>query len=49
MAYMEEFDQQAKDWRQKTFMPDPILAAALERVNQLERENPTPFRPFREK
>ena len=48
MAYMEEFDQQAKDWRQKTFMPDPILAAALERVNQLERENPTPFRPFRE-
>lgn len=49
MAYMEEFDQQAKDWRQKRFMPDPILAAALERVNQLERENPTPFRAFREK
>jgi hypothetical protein len=47
-------------WRHKESMPDPIvrprhlvitrnaLQAALERVNQMERDNPMPFKKMKE-
>eukprot|EP00321_Phaeocystis_globosa_P001528 CAMPEP_0118831310 /NCGR_PEP_ID=MMETSP1162-20130426/30243_1 /TAXON_ID=33656 /ORGANISM="Phaeocystis Sp, Strain CCMP2710" /LENGTH=114 /DNA_ID=CAMNT_0006762713 /DNA_START=54 /DNA_END=398 /DNA_ORIENTATION=+ len=45
---MVTFEEQGRAWRHKRFMPDPLLQAALERVNQLERENPMPIRKMRE-
>ena len=45
---LTDFEEQGREWRHKKFMPDPVLQAALERVNQMERDNPMPFRPLRE-
>eukprot|EP00964_Phaeocystis_antarctica_P158168 scaffold128693_cov68-Phaeocystis_antarctica.AAC.6 len=43
-----DFEEQGRQWRNKKFMPDPILQAALERVNQMERDNPMPLKKMRE-
>ena len=48
-AELELAVEQGREWRQKKFMPDPLLAAALDRVNQMERENPTRKTSLREK
>ena len=45
---MLDFEEEGLAWRVKKFMPDPILQAALERVNQMERDNPMPLKKMRE-